>query len=305
MTAPRRFDVVNGGQPEPPYPADTRSRGWKFELDLERIVDSDTWQVAPPDLRPWLLMLWAMSWRCTPTGALPGDDYLIAARIGMPLTMFQTYRETLLRGWIRHSDGKLYHETITERVVSMLAMRAGEKKRQADYRAKKQRDTPSVTDGHGEVTRDKRVNTTPEPEPVPRTLDALPPDGGRVVGADAPPTPKAAKVHDDCPPCPHDAIVAAYHEELPTCPKVLEWNERRKSYLRGRWRAKWSEKRFGDQAGGIDYFRRYMKHVAKSRFLTGQAPAQPGRKVFVANLEWLLRPENWTKVIEGSFHDPA
>jgi hypothetical protein len=176
MNAPRRLEAVpTAGLPDPPYPADTRARGWKFELDLERIVDSDTWSLASPDLRPWLLMLWAMSWRSTPTGSLPDDDRLVAARIGMPVAMFQTHRETLLRGWIRHADGRLYHDVITERVLSMLAFRNGEKRRQADWRAKKnQRVSEKTTSTNALVTRYYGVNTPPEPELVPEPKDNPP-----------------------------------------------------------------------------------------------------------------------------------
>jgi hypothetical protein len=39
-----------------------------------------------------------------------------------------------------------------------------------------------------------------------------------------------------------------------------------------------------------------------SRFLTGKAEPGPGRKPFVATLEWLLRPKNFAKVVEGTYH---
>lgn len=34
-----------------PYPCDTRAKGWRFELDHERIRQSDTWALAPPEIR--------------------------------------------------------------------------------------------------------------------------------------------------------------------------------------------------------------------------------------------------------------
>lgn len=385
MNAPRRLEAVPAaGLPEPPYPADTRARGWKFELDLERIVDSDTWALAAPELRPWLLMLWAMSWRSTPTGTLPDDDRLIAARIGMPISMLQTHRETLMRGWIRHSDGRLYHDTISETVVEMLAAKYRDALRKRvgrqgtgveiiardggecvycgsrraltidhliplskggdngmdnlacackscnsmkrdrtpeasgmtfrrdgvaeRYRAALARliEIPGQSAGRPEMSGGQLRNPLPEPVPVPepKGLTPLPPNGGNVVGAPAPddlgpPASKAPKA----PPVPHDAIVAAYHELLPTCPRVQEWNEKRQASLRARWRAKFAEKRFADQASGIAYFRRYFAYVGKSAFLTGQAPPAKDRKPFVASLEWLILPSNFANVIEGKYHD--
>lgn len=121
----------------PPYPADTTAKGWRFELDHERIEQSDTWALAPAEIRPWLLMLWMMSWRQTPCGTLPMSDAVIAARIGMPARTFAKHREVLMRGWWAATDGRLYHDTITVRVRAMLNKRASDAKRAADRRARK------------------------------------------------------------------------------------------------------------------------------------------------------------------------
>ncbi len=116
--------VIDNTLPEPPYPADVRANGWQFELDLTRIEQSDTWVMAPPDMRPWLLMLWARAWQQSPAGTLPADDVLIAARLGMEPRAFAANRDILLRGWQRHSDGRLYHAVITELVNKFRRARA-------------------------------------------------------------------------------------------------------------------------------------------------------------------------------------
>lgn len=119
-----------------PYPADTRAKGWRFELDLERIEQSDTWALAAPDIRPWLFLLWAKSWQQVPCGSLPNDDALIAARIGMAPKAFSKARAVLLRGWWAADDGRLYHDVIGDRVRSMLDAKRKESDRKAAYRAK-------------------------------------------------------------------------------------------------------------------------------------------------------------------------
>ena len=119
-----------------PYPADTRSKGWRFELDLERIRQSDTWALATPEVRPWLFLLWATSWEQVPCGSLPADDALIAARIGMAPKAFAKARAVLMRGWWPAADGRLYHDTIADRVRAMLDSKTKEAKRKAEYRAK-------------------------------------------------------------------------------------------------------------------------------------------------------------------------
>lgn len=119
-----------------PYPPETRAKGWRFELDLEQIEQSDTWALASSDLRPWLLMLWSVSWKQLPCGSLPNDDAIIAARIGMKPATFKKAREVLLRGWWCADDGRLYHPTVTQRVLTMLETKQKEKDRKAAYRAK-------------------------------------------------------------------------------------------------------------------------------------------------------------------------
>lgn len=115
-----------------PYPSDVRSNGWRFELDLDKIEQSDTWALAGtrPELRPWLLMLWAKAWKQHPCGTLPDNDQIIAAHIGMPIESFIQDREVLMRGWYRCTDGRLYHPVIINRVIEMMGKRAVDRDRQ-------------------------------------------------------------------------------------------------------------------------------------------------------------------------------
>ena len=68
-----------------PYPADTRAKGWRFEIDMEKIKASDTWLRAKTgEVRGALLLLWSEAWQQTPCGTLPNDDELVALLIDMP-----------------------------------------------------------------------------------------------------------------------------------------------------------------------------------------------------------------------------
>lgn len=125
-----------------PYPADVRAKGWRFELDLEKIEQSDTWALASPDIRPWLLMLWSTAWKQTPCGSLPEGDDLIAARIGMAPKAFSKNRAVMLRGWWKAADGRLYHSTIVGFVLDMMGRRRSEADRKARVRAR----TPAGVD---------------------------------------------------------------------------------------------------------------------------------------------------------------
>lgn len=136
-----------------PYPADTKAKGWRFELDHERIEGSATWALAPAEARPWLLMLWMTAWRQVPCGSLDADEQIIAARIGAPPKLWAKHRAVLMRGWWRAEDGRLYHDTIAELVVEMMARRRSESDRKATQRAKRRKDSD---DSPAPVPRDTR-----------------------------------------------------------------------------------------------------------------------------------------------------
>jgi hypothetical protein len=121
------------------------------------------------------------------------------------------------------------------------------------------------------------------------------------------PTANAVGVADASPPdCPHEAVIALYHEILPECPRVEEWHETRKGYLRGRWRekAKPNGKTAGykTQEAGLEWWKKFFGYCAQSDFLTGKRNGRDGKPPFVASLEWLVRPTNFAKVVEGNYH---
>lgn len=105
-----------------------------------------------------------------------------------------------------------------------------------------------------------------------------------------------------CPPCPIEEIVALYHELLPELPKFLVRNDTRDGYIRSRWREFYAAGDFKTKPEGLACFRfLFFEKVKPSRFLTGRAEPGRGHKPFTADLEWLMRPTNFAKVIEGKY----
>ena len=112
------------------------------------------------------------------------------------------------------------------------------------------------------------------------------------------PKPEAAASAAPASPsdCPHEAIVGLYHEILPALPRVKVWNDARRSMLRTRWRE--------DRARqNLDWWRWYFKLVAASDFLCGRCPPDKNGRTFTADLEWLIKPTNMPKVLEGKYSD--
>ncbi len=137
-----------------PYAADTRAKGWRFELDYERIDQSDTWALASTlgaEARPFLLMQWLVAWRQTPCGSLPSDEAICAAMLGLNAKQWAKYRVVLMRGWWQADDGRMYHPALIERVKEMMQSRRSTADRKAMSRARVKTGADGSADG-GDVT---------------------------------------------------------------------------------------------------------------------------------------------------------
>lgn len=97
------------------------------------------------------------------------------------------------------------------------------------------------------------------------------------------------------PDCPHQAIVALYHELLPMCPGIRDWTPARAQALRARWNE-------DPKRQDLGYWRKFFGYVAESDFLTGRS-SSAGRKPFLASLDWIVKAENFTKIREGRYHE--
>ena len=113
----------------------------------------------------------------------------------------------------------------------------------------------------------------------------------------------AAARQERIPPCPTDEIVKAFHEALPMMPAVIVLNASRRAAIAARWREVVTTDKL-DQARGIEFFRWFFGNVAKSRFLTGRVTSRDGR-TWKADLDWLMKPTNFAKTIEGNYHKDA
>jgi len=136
--------------------------------------------------------------------------------------------------------------------------------------------TPIATNNHKPITNNQ--------------VDICPPDG----------EPADKKL----PICQHEAVIELYHKHLPTLRRVEVWNETRKGYLRQRWREVAEELSKNKEIVAADilgWFADFFQHIASSKFLTGRVNSKDGR-AFLADLEWILKPSNFAKIVEGKYH---
>jgi hypothetical protein len=51
----------------------------------------------------------------------------------------------------------------------------------------------------------------------------------------------------------------------------------------------------------LEWWSGFFQHINTSKFLTGKVNSKDGR-AFVADLEWIIKPSNFAKIIEGKYH---
>lgn len=190
-----------------------------------------------------------------------------------------------------NGDGRRHNKRADEE-IQKHAGQAESNRIVAEERERKRRELRSLNDGKNDQSTNRSTIEPPSHSQKPERTRTSPANAGE--GRD-----DVATVPD----CPHEKLIALYHELLPTCTQVVEWNDQRKAIARARWREKGAAKPgYRTVEEGLAYWRRFFEYVAGSKFLTGKAEPGRDRKPFVATLEWLLRPKNFAKVVEGSYH---
>lgn len=101
-------------------------------------------------------------------------------------------------------------------------------------------------------------------------------------------------------PCPFLKLERIWHEILPTHPKLADWSTTRKAHARARWRHAWVEGGWENEAQGLEWFSALFRYVGSSKFLSGKV-SNKDREPFICTLDWLIKPENFLKVIERKY----
>jgi uncharacterized protein YdaU (DUF1376 family) len=141
--------------------------------------------------------------------------------------------------------------------------------------------TDSVANRNPSQTPDSRLQTPASQENQSATADLL---GSTVVD-----------LRRTIPECPHQSIVAMYHEVLPELRQVREWDGDRQKFLRTRWRE-------AAERQSLDWWREFFAYIRQSHFLMGRTTGRDGRP-FDCDLEWIVRPKNFRKIVEGKYEN--
>lgn len=286
----------------PPYPADLEAKGWSLDLDYEKIEQSDTWAIASAEQRPWLLMLWMVSWRQVPVASLPNDDRLIAARIGMAPALFTEWRSVLLSGWQLADDGRLYHKTLTQHALRMADKRSKDRARVAAFRAK----SSGLEASNACVTRDQPVSSAPTPTPTPKEQELL--------SADKPLTPvsekqasrqeRLAQVTDEAIAA-YNATLAKPKGLLPKVTKVGREKRRQQVAQCVGVAREICEEEYGSERIVPEFWTAYFTACAQDDFLAGRGPYTNGHENWRPDFKHLTKSETLLKVYDRTAGDSA
>ena len=282
------------------------------------ITDSTIWQAPDTTRIVWITMLAMADQNGYIGGSVPG----LAGRARVSLDACVAALECLTEpdkwsrtkehegrriavadgGWVllNHAKYRATQNADDRRERSRVAM--------ADLRASRKQLTPvrkqlaSVNHGVNELT--KLTQAEAEAETEARSQDK-PASAGSCSSVDKQPA-EAGEKSKGLPDCPHLDALALWRECLPALPQHLpeQWRGARADHLRARWRETAEQKGWTEREQGLAYLRKLFGYVGRSEFLTGKAQSTtPGKRPFVVELEWLVNPTNWAKVLEGKYHE--
>ena len=124
----------------PLVPAELDLRDFGFmPIDIVRLFGSEFH--AQSDDAAWRagVTLWLKSYHQVPAASLPDDDVALArlAELGRDLRSWKKIKQAALRGWIKCSDGRLYHPVVAEKALEGWIEKMTQRKSSAAGNAKR------------------------------------------------------------------------------------------------------------------------------------------------------------------------
>lgn len=110
--------------PAPLTPPDCDLRDFQYmELDVRRLRDSEFSAAVSGDAFRAGVLLWCAAWHQVPAASLPDNDTELAnlAGYGRVVREWKRVREEALNGFVKCSDGRLYHAVIAEKALAAYA----------------------------------------------------------------------------------------------------------------------------------------------------------------------------------------
>jgi hypothetical protein len=114
---------------EPLTPPDCDLRDFPFmPLDSRRLLSSETWVLGTAEERVAALTLWLEAWHQVPAGSLPDNPKMLAHLSGAGARWAKVAPHAM-RGWVKCSDGRLYHPVVCEKARDAWAKKEKHRER--------------------------------------------------------------------------------------------------------------------------------------------------------------------------------
>lgn len=149
-----------------------------------------------------------------------------------------------------------------------------------DKRKQREKETYN-NDVHQDVHQD--VKQSPPLSPIPTPI----PTSKEVIGNDKS---LPAEEVEKTPPCPQKKIIDLYHEILPIFPHIVEWDNTATIWLRTRWKS-------NPDYQTLDFWKSFFEYIKQSKFLID------GKDGWMPDLRWFIRAQNFTKIMNGNYHN--
>lgn len=217
-------------------------------------------------------------WFSLDRGQLSGSKEKLARLCNATVEEFDLfYSDAQTSGFCQvsqNSDGIL--TIINRRMYRNERTKESHRLRQQKYYHKKKADTDS--------TKSSR-SLSPSPTPTPKKKRV----SEDTLLSSAKPEDVSLKNENPISQCPHEKIIQLYHQVLPELPTVKIWNNGQKKLLRSRWKE-------AVERQTLTWWEEYFAYVRESDFLMGK------KNEFCADMEWIVRPSNMAKIINGRYH---
>ena len=113
-----------------PAEVDLRDFSW-MPIEIHRLRRSKAWLICKrkPELGFYMLNLWTAAWHDTPAASLEDDDDVLADLAMCDPSKWLKVREQVLRGWVKCSDGRLYHPVVADLARGAWAQKQAQRQR--------------------------------------------------------------------------------------------------------------------------------------------------------------------------------
>ena len=296
----------NGGRPPPMTEVDCDLAGLPWmPLHGPKLLSSDFNATASDAEFRAAINLWLAAYLQKPAASLPNNDRVLAnlAGFGRDLKGWAKVRDMALYGFVKCSDGRLYHPFLAAEAKKAWTHRLRERDRKADYRQRlaKQvsentakgmamsRGTGAGRDGDVQGDSDNTGTATTQEQKKEEREGATPLSSGDDVPGLTPDLLPSASVTRLEVADGIEAAVIAWNTMAAAngLSQVAKLTDPRRRHLSARLR----------DCGGLDGWRDAVALVAGNEFLLGRT----GRGGWKANFDFMLQQSSFTKLMEGAF----